>query len=75
MSGQIMLLQIRTEQYFSLDQVGARVWELIDGRRSLGGILSILRAEYEVDEADLRADIHELLADLAAHQLVTWTHE
>lgn len=72
MQDQIVLLHVRTEQYYSLDEVGARVWELIDGRRTAGEFAAILQGEYAVEEAVLRADIEELLEDLAANDLIIW---
>src|SRR5215218_2107048 len=73
--GSMALLNTRTEEYFSLNEVGARVWELIDGQRTVGEIVAVLRGEYEVGEAELRADVDELLVDLAAAQLITWADE
>jgi hypothetical protein len=73
--GATALLNVRTEEYFSLNEVGARVWALIDGQRPLADIVATLQSEYDVDEAELRADVEELLADLAASGLITWADE
>ncbi len=49
-----------------LNGVGARAFELLDGRRSLGQIAELLADEYDVAPEQALADVRELLADLAA---------
>ena len=73
MHDEIMLLHTRTEQYFALNEVGARLWALTDGRRNVADILAILREEYDVDQAELQTDVEELLIELVTNQLITWT--
>jgi hypothetical protein len=62
----------RTEIYFGLNEVGARVWELlppVSGR--LEDIIRVLLAEYpDATEGVVRADVTDLLADLRRADLV-----
>lgn len=48
-----------------LNEVGARIWALIDGHRTVGAIAALIRAEYEVTpdaaQQDTLAFIHDLL--------------
>jgi hypothetical protein len=69
---EMVLLNTETEAYFTLNEVGARVWELIDGQRTVATIVHQLLAEYEVPEAELRTDIVELLGQFAEQQLISW---
>ena len=72
MHGETVLLQSRTEEYFSLNEVGARLWDLSDGQRNVADIFLVLRNEYAVDAGELYADMADLLTDLVANQLMTW---
>ncbi len=50
---------------YTLNEVGARVWELIDGARTVGDIRDIICSEYEVTPETAVADLDALLAELA----------
>lgn len=68
--GQTMLLNIQTERYYSLDEVGTRVWQILE-EGDLNVLVSRLRSEFEVDEATLHADLEKLLDELKAAQLIS----
>ena len=60
-----VLLHLGTEQYYGLDEVGSRVWQLLREHRTLDPIVAALLREYEVDETTLRDDLERLLDELA----------
>lgn len=62
-----------TEIYFGLNEVGARVWELLPPVcESLDDVCAQLASAYpDVAAATLRADVEELLAQLLSEGLVT----
>ena len=68
--GETVLLDQREERYFVLDDVGTRVWQLLTEHRDEDAVVARMLAEFEVDEARLRADIAELMAQLHAAGLV-----
>ncbi|MBI5652679.1 MAG: PqqD family protein [Chloroflexi bacterium] len=54
-----------------LNQVGTRIWELIDGARSADHIAQVIAREYAVSDAHARDDVAEFLQKLiAAHAIV-----
>ena len=69
-SGTLVLLSLDDGQYYSLDEVGIRAWELCDGSRSVAEIISILCQEYDAPAATIESDVLELLADLVNEKLV-----
>ena len=67
-----ILLNITSENYYGLDDVGLRIWQLLEehgGETEL--VISQMQAEYHVDEALLRDDITNLMAELSEAGLVT----
>jgi hypothetical protein len=50
---------------YTLNSVAARIWELIDGKRSLGKIKNTLLEEFDVPETKVEKDLSRLLKDLA----------
>ena len=67
---EVVLLDLASEHYFGLDEVGARVWMLLKEQKAAGQIVEELLQEYEVDRADLESDVHELLAQLLEAGLI-----
>ena len=58
------------DSIFMLDGVGSRVWELIDGRASVGAIARAVAREYDVGEAEAAGDVAELLREMEEAGLV-----
>lgn len=67
-----VLFSTRDEVYFGLNDVGARVWELLPpAMTTTDDVCAALAKEYpDVDRQVIREDVEELLAALAAHGLV-----
>lgn len=68
--GQTVLLRLDDGGYYALDEVGARIWELCDGQRSVGEIVVALCAEFDAPEATIRADVLEFVGDLRRELLL-----
>lgn len=58
----VVLLDLRSGVYFSLDAVGARIWHLIQEHRSLRAVLDSLVEEYDVTKARCAEDLLSLIA-------------
>lgn len=56
-----------TAEHLVLNEVGARVWELLDGDHDLDSIRSSITDEFEVEEQEAGRDLVELLEDLNKH--------
>jgi hypothetical protein len=65
-----VLLDLDSGLYFALNEVGARVWELCDGTRDVDTIVEVVTAEYDAEATAVRADVIELLEQLAAERLL-----
>lgn len=65
-----VLLNLKTEVYFGLDSVGARMWTVLQESDSIQSAYDSLLAAYEVEADDLRRDLAEFLDRLADHGLI-----
>ena len=72
-SGELVLLDLESEQYFGLDAVGARVWALLGEGAGVPDVVEALLAEYEVERSTLEMDVAELLDQLAGAGLIRYT--
>jgi len=52
------------QNIYVLNEVGARVWELIDGERDIEEISDLICAEYDITLDEAEKDIGEFLKDL-----------
>lgn len=68
--GEAVLLDLASEQYFGLDPVGTRMWDLLDGNSSLGQVHATLCAEYEASPERICDDMLALARALADAGLV-----
>lgn len=55
--------------------VGSHIWELIDGRRSIGQIVDLLIDEYDVNPERARRTTLDFFAMLEEKRLVVWAEE
>lgn len=68
--GQAVLLNLKTERYFGLDEVGTEMWRALTSSDSLEAASSVLLAEYEVEPERLRADLLSLAQKLIENGLL-----
>jgi hypothetical protein len=65
-----VLLNLKSGTYFGLNDVGARVWQLIAEQRTLSRVLDALVEEYDAEPHVLERDLLELSRQLCAKGLV-----
>jgi hypothetical protein len=70
-SGETVLLDLDSENYFGLDEVGTRIWQLIKETNDLAAIYQTLLAEYDVSEERLQQDLDTLLGEITKLGLAT----
>jgi hypothetical protein len=64
-----VLLDLRSEQFFSLDDVGHRIWELLGRQASVDEIVIELVAVYDAPEAAIRTDVEAFVTTLVRDRL------
>jgi hypothetical protein len=68
-----MLVDRAGEPYFQLDDLGARLWQLLAENGELERAETQLLAEFDIEEDVLRREVRELLEEMAQADLVAWT--
>jgi hypothetical protein len=58
-------------EYNILNPLGTRVWELIDGTKSMEEIVGAIVAEYDAPAPEVEADVKEFIEDLRKHAIVS----
>jgi len=70
-SGETVLLDLNSENYFGLNDVGTHIWQLIQEQNDLQKIYDKLLEEYEVDADRLRRDFDEIISQLKDVGIIT----
>lgn len=68
--GTLVLMSIGKGQYYSLNELGCRIWQLCDGVRPVAEIIQIIGDEYDVSLDRVQHDVLMLLQELADEHLV-----
>lgn len=63
LEGQALIVVIDDQQLHMLNEVGARVWELCDGR-TVSEIVGTIVEEFEVSAQQASSDVQRFLAEL-----------
>jgi hypothetical protein len=69
-SGSVVLFNMESGRYYSLNDVGTRTWELCDGLRSVSEVMALLAEEYDASTEMIREDVMNLLVELRDENLV-----
>ena len=70
LEGESVLLNLKSERYFGLDEVGTRMWAVLSKSESIQQAYDALLAEYDVEPDVLRRDLLHLIDKLIEHGLV-----
>lgn len=65
-----VLLNLSTVLYLGLNPVGTRMWNVLNGAGSIQAAYDELLREYEVEPAQLRADLEEFVEQLLGQKLI-----
>lgn len=75
LNGEVVILGFISETYYSLDQVGGFVWELLQEPRKVSEIRDAIIKEYDVEPSHGEQDLIALLMDLAEKHLIDITNQ
>ena len=70
LGGEVAILDLTGGVYYGLDEVGARIWELIQEPIVVDQIQATLVEEYAADRTRIRRDVLAFLQRLADEELV-----
>ncbi len=70
LGGEAVVLNLKSGVYHGLNQVGARIWDLIQEPKQVEDIKQALQEEYEVEATQCLNDILGLLRDLQSVGLI-----
>lgn len=68
--GETVILGLKAGRYYGVDNVGARVWQMVQTPTPVADIRNTIVAEYDVDPQRCEADLLKLLDQMVEAHLV-----
>ena len=72
--GEVVILDLNSGTYFGLDDLGARIWSLLEQPTSVVAIRDAIMAEYDVDASTCEHDILKFLHEMEQAGLIEINH-
>lgn len=73
--GEAIIINLSNGVYYSMDQVGALIWELLEAGHSLEKIVQAIVVRYDVSSQQAQADMERLVAELCHEKLMVVSNE
>jgi len=68
--GEMVLLDMESENYFGLDEVGTAIWQAMQEYGTLQEVLNALLEQYDVEPEVLESDLSDFVGKLVESGLV-----
>ena len=70
LDGKAVLMSVDNGKYYKLDDIGTRIWALIETPTTVGEVCDRLVQEFQVEYATCEPDVHVLLNRLLKNHLI-----
>jgi Coenzyme PQQ synthesis protein D (PqqD) len=67
---EVVLVQLKTNEIYTLNRTGARLWELLEAHHDLERAQEQMLEEFEVSEEQLRAEVRSIVDELVTKGLL-----
>jgi len=71
--GEAIIINLANGVYYSMDKVGALVWDLLQTGHSLEEVISAVSSRYDVEREQAEAHVRDLVQELVQENLVVST--
>lgn len=71
LDGEKVMMNLERGEYFMMNEVGSRIWEIISKPINVKDIIETLRSEYEVDEETCKCTVIDFLTGLNHAKLIS----
>jgi len=71
MDNETVMMSIENGEYYGINPIGSRIWELLDRPAAIADLCESLMEEYDVSAEDCRRDVAEFIGKLLDKDLIT----
>ena len=69
--GEIVMMSVESGEYYGLDEIGSRIWEIIENKIKVDELITRLLDEFEVDKTICENDTLDFLNELLSKNLIS----
>ncbi|HLP25747.1 MAG TPA: lasso peptide biosynthesis PqqD family chaperone [Acidobacteriota bacterium] len=73
LDGKVVLLSVENGEYYNMNEVGSRIWALIERPTAVAALIEQLLVEFEVDRATCEREVFAFLEQLRKDRLLATT--
>ncbi|MFP4059898.1 MAG: lasso peptide biosynthesis PqqD family chaperone [Bacteroidales bacterium] len=70
MDEEVVMMNIDKGEYYGLDEIGSRIWQILEKPVHFNDIIQTLTDEYDVEETTCRDDVAAFLKELHEKDLI-----
>jgi hypothetical protein len=70
LDGEVVLMSIANGSYFRIDEIGSRIWALLEEPRRVRDLCDQLMREFDVAREQCESDVLNFLNEMRADQLI-----
>ncbi len=70
LDGESVILDLDSEKYFGLDDIGTRMWQVLSSSQTIQEAYDTLLLEYDVEPQQLQQDMQDLITQLVSNGLL-----
>lgn len=68
--GEVVMMSVSGGEYYGMDSIGSRVWELLDRPRKVSELCALLGEEFDVEPEQCGRDVLAFLGELAGKNII-----
>lgn len=68
--GETMLMSLENSRYYGMDEIGSRIWNLLDEPRTVRDLCGLLTQEFDVEQGGCEQDVLTFLNQLKEDNLI-----
>lgn len=66
----IVMMNLETGKYYYLTETGKDIWQLIDNKKSVGALITLLQSMYDVNYESCQKDLLDFLDQLCKSGII-----
>ncbi|HIG66304.1 MAG TPA: lasso peptide biosynthesis PqqD family chaperone [Porticoccaceae bacterium] len=71
--GETIMMNVENGEYYGLDSIASRIWELIETPQTVGALKKQLLEEFAVDDAQCQNDVIQFLTEMGEKKIITYS--
>ena len=70
LDGELVMINLETGNYYTMDGVGADIWAMVEAGQSVGRIISALAGRYQALPEQMQQEVNRFIAELEDEGLI-----